>query len=104
MRGFGDGPHGTGEQIALRHERGEKQCAVFLLEKQLAGHSDARVGTEKHMIGRDPADLPAEHGSLRPDLHLQPDGGPSGQKLRSNGHRSAFQDFSYQVFGALITG
>jgi len=104
MRGFGDGPYCPGEQIPLRHECREKQCAVFLLEKQLAGHSDARVGTEKHMIGRRPADLPAEHGSFRPDVHLQPDGGPSGQKLGSDGHRSAFQDFPHQIFSAHIAG
>jgi len=38
---FGDRPHRSRDQIALRHECREKQCVGLFSEKQLAGHSNA---------------------------------------------------------------
>jgi hypothetical protein len=74
---LGDGPYRPRDQIALRNERREKQCVALFLEKQLAGHSNARLGTEEHMIGHGSADFPAEHRSFRRVAHLQPDRRPT---------------------------
>ena len=101
---FGDGPYRPREQIPLRHKGREKQCVVFLFEKQLARHSDVRVGTEQHMVG--PALTDSQPSTDRSDIlrTFSPIADQPDRELGPDGQRSAFQDFANQVFGALIVG